>query len=116
VIPVSMPVGSPPSEISAGFTCPKPTADAPHAEATPSVGDVPAVPPCPAVVVDVEEGAVVEPGVEVEVCTRAVVVVVRLCADGDGALEHADASTADPTIPAVPTNTRIRLTGSPDPA
>lgn len=117
VIPVSMPVGSPPSAISAGFTCPKPTADVPHAEATPSVGAVPAVPPCPAVVVDVEVDPTVEPGAEVDVCARAVVVVVvPFCADGDGGLEHADASTATPTTPTVPTNTRIGLTLSPDPA
>ena len=37
-MPLMIPVGSPPSEISVGRTCPKPTAAAPKAPATPRVG------------------------------------------------------------------------------
>jgi hypothetical protein len=57
----------------------------------------------------------------VDVCAPevvVVVVVVPFCADGDGdgVSEHADASTATPITPAVPTSIRIRVTRSSDPA
>src|SRR6516164_9570957 len=102
-MPASTPVGSPPSEISAVCTRPKPTADAPHAEATPSVGDGPTGPPRPAVV-GVEEVAPVEPGVEVDVGARLGVAVGLFCAGGDGLSEHADATSASPTTPEEPSS------------
>jgi hypothetical protein len=40
LIPVTVPVGSPPSEIAAGSTCPKPTPDGPKAPDAPSAGEL----------------------------------------------------------------------------
>ena len=118
-MPATMPVGSPPSEMTAGSTCPKPTPDAPKAPDTPNVGDPfdPFAPPGPdeAVVGVVEAGAavvevVLECTADVEVvlvCTADVVAVLPACAvGGDTSLEQAD--SASPEAPATqPPVTRI---------
>ncbi len=104
MIPLSTPVGSPPSEISDGRTCPKPATDGPtraHAAAIPNVGPEAAA----AEVVDVPDTVDVEV-VEPVWCwrggilTRTVVVVPPEPEPVDGELEH-----AAPTMPAAPTNT-----------
>jgi hypothetical protein len=106
MIPLKMPVGSPPSEIADGRTCPKPATDGPtraHAAAIPSVGaDAGAaevVVVVPRTVVDV-----VEPVSWCRGGTRTVVVVTFVLADGDGELEHAAPMTPATANPATTAN------------